>query len=144
VACSAEIRAWLINKARPFIFSTSLPPASVAASLKGIEILLEEPDLGARLLEKAEFFHGLLQQEGFRLMPFQSQIIPVIVGSNEKAVRLAEALWEEGLYVKAIRPPTVPKGTARLRLSVTLAHYPEDLRQAAEKLASTARKLEVL
>lgn len=142
--CSAEIRAWLINKARPFIFSTGLPPASVASSLKGIQILREEPNLGTGLLEKAESFHGFLQRKGFNLLPFQSQIIPVIVGENEKAVRLAEALWDEGLYVKAIRPPTVPKGTARLRLSVTLAHGPEDLRQAAEKLASVSRRLEVL
>jgi 7-keto-8-aminopelargonate synthetase-like enzyme len=144
VACSKDVRKWLINKARPFIFSTGLPPASVAGSLKAIEILGEKNDLGGRLLEKAQSFHDLLQQDGFRLLPFQSQIIPVIVGENEKAVRLAEALCDEGLYVKAIRPPTVPRGTARLRLSVTLAHSPGDLRHAAEKLASVARQLEVL
>jgi 7-keto-8-aminopelargonate synthetase-like enzyme len=82
VACSADLREWLINKARPFIFSTGLPPASVAGSLKVIEILGEEDGLGGRLLEKAQFFHELLQQEGFRLLPFQSQILPVIVGEN--------------------------------------------------------------
>jgi 7-keto-8-aminopelargonate synthetase-like enzyme len=116
----------------------------VAAGLKGVEILQDVPDLGAGLLEKAEFFHDLLQQKGFTLLPFQSQIIPVIIGENDKAVRLASALWEAGLYVNAIRPPTVPKGTSRLRLSVTLAHGYDDLSWAAEVLASTARQMEIL
>jgi glycine C-acetyltransferase/8-amino-7-oxononanoate synthase len=77
-----------------------------------------------------------------KLLPFESQIIPILIGENEGAVRLAEALWQEGLYVKAIRPPTVPPGTSRLRLSVTLAHSRDDLAAAAETIAAMARRIQ--
>ncbi|NLC70248.1 MAG: 8-amino-7-oxononanoate synthase [Desulfuromonadaceae bacterium] len=143
-ACSSRIREWLVNKARPFIFSTALPPASAAAAQKAVEILFAEPDLGRRLQDNARFFHHLLGKEGLKLLPFESQIVPILIGENDKAVRLAEALWHEGLYVKAIRPPTVPPGTARLRLSVTLAHDRDELAGAAEKIAVAARRLGVV
>ncbi|MBN1140222.1 MAG: 8-amino-7-oxononanoate synthase, partial [Deltaproteobacteria bacterium] len=134
-ACSARLREWLINRARPFIFSTALPPASAAAAQKALEILFSQPDLGKRLLDNARFFHGLLEQQKLKLLPFESQIIPILIGTNEQTVRLAESLWAEGLFAKAIRPPTVPPGSSRLRLSVTLAHSRDQLADAAEKIA---------
>lgn len=141
-ACSARIREWLINKSRSFIFSTALPPASVAAALRAVEIFYQEPGIGERLLSNARFFHDRLEEKGLKLLPFESQIIPILIGENEGAVRLAEALWQEGLYVKAIRPPTVPPGTSRLRLSVTLAHSRDDLAAAAETIAAMARRIQ--
>ena len=141
VACSSTIRNWLINRARSFIYTTALFPASIAGSLQALQIIQKEKNLGKLLLQKARYFHDLLNQRSFSLSPFESHIIPVIIGENKKAIQLAEALWQEGLYVKAIRTPTVPPGTARLRFSITLAHSEDDLSSAAEKIAHTAKSL---
>ncbi len=126
-ACSTDIKDYLINTARTFIFSTALPPAAIAAAQAAIELCSQNP-LGADLLERAKAFHahlGLTTQ-------FGSQIIPIAVGDNRKAVAMANKLRERNIHVTAIRPPTVPPGTTRLRLSVTLAHTPEQLKHAAD------------
>lgn len=139
VGCSQAMRDYLINRARSFIFSTALAPASVAAALAAVEWIEAHPQIGQELLDRAAAFHGLLAKEGLRLSPFTSQIIPVHVGENEPAVKLAETLRGQGLLVTAVRPPTVPAGTARLRLSVTLAHNLDDLVHAAGLIGSAAR-----
>jgi len=143
VCCNA-MRELLVNKARSFIYSTALPPASMAGGISAIEIIQSEKTLGMQLLQKAEYFHSLLTEMGFKTSKFQSQIIPVHIGDNRGAVDFADALFEECLFVKAIRPPTVPPGTARLRLSVTLAHSENDLKETANKMAATAKKLAIL
>jgi 8-amino-7-oxononanoate synthase len=134
-ACGEKIRQLLINSARSFIFSTALPPASAGAGIMALGILKNEPGLGPALLENAAYFHSLLKKSGLSVPEFSSQIIPVIIGDNEKAVAAAEAIQKQGIYARAIRPPTVPKGTARIRLSVTLAHTRADLENAAIKIA---------
>jgi 8-amino-7-oxononanoate synthase len=139
-ACSKDARDYLINTSRTFIFSTALPPASAAAGIAAAGIIKNEPGLGKKLLDSAAYFHGLLMGMGFTLNDFSSQIIPVIIGDNDKSVKMAEKLQEQGLYIRAIRPPTVPKGTARLRISVTLAHEKKDLEKAADILGKTAKK----
>lgn len=144
VCCSQEIKDWLINSARTFIFSTALPPAIIGSTLKALELIKTKPASGQKLLANAGYFYHLLKKAGLTLLPFESQIIPIIIGSNELSVKMAEKLWQEGIYVKAIRPPTVPKGTARLRLSVTLAHSKKDLRKAAQKIIAVARELNIL
>ncbi len=144
VVGSAGLREWLVNRARSFIYATALPPAAAAAALGALECLDEDPALGERLLERARVFHADLAARGVPVGPFQSQIIPVRVGDNQAALALAARLREDGLLVTAIRPPTVPAGTARLRLSVTLAHTPEDLARAAECLAGAFRATEHL
>ncbi len=144
VCCSQEIKEWLINSARTFIFSTALPPAIIGSTLKALELIKTQPDLGQKLLDKANYFYQLLKEAGLTLLPFESQIIPIIIGSNELAIKMADKLWQEGVYVKAIRPPTVPKGTARLRLSITLAHSKNDLKTAAKKIINAARELNIL
>lgn len=126
-ACSTELRDYLINTVRTFIFSTALPPSAVSASRQAIRICTKNA-LGTELLNRSIAFHKALNLPGECL----SQIIPIPVGDNQKAVEMATELARQGLKVTAIRPPTVPPGTARLRLSVTLAHTPEELLQAAE------------
>ncbi len=139
----ADLRELLVNRARSFIFSTALPPASAAAALAAIEIVEREPELGPTLLSRAKTFQGLLRAEGVRLPEVTSQIIPIPVGDNRRALQLAQRLEERNLLAVAIRPPTVPPATARLRLSVTLAHRPEDLGQAARVIAEVARELDL-
>jgi len=127
-ASSHIIRTLLINRAKSFIYSTALPPACLAASLQAIEIVKQESDLGKKVQEKAKFFAQALD------LATQSPIVPLIVQSNERSLSLAQMLFDQGIFVSAIRPPTVPVGTARLRFSITLAHSHENLNYAANKI----------
>ena len=142
--CSPSLREFLINRARSFIYSTALPPACVGGARCAVEIIRSTPDLGPALLDKVQTLHSGLADFGFRLAEPESQILAIHVGENDPAMKLSNDLWQKGLLATAIRPPTVPVGTARLRLSVTLAHSDEDLRQAIETLAATAREAGVL
>jgi len=141
VACSSAWREYLVNRARSFIYSTALAPACVGAALGAVEAIERDPGMGERLLARARTFHGQLREQGLNLPEFGSQIIPILVGENKRAVELASRLGRAGLLVTAIRPPTVPVGTARLRLSVTLAHDEEHLAWAAEQIGRVAREV---
>jgi 8-amino-7-oxononanoate synthase len=104
----------LVQRARPFIFSTAPPPAVAAALDASLDVIEGEPQRRARLLELAAYLRRRLDMQG------TSQIVPVMLGSNERAVAVAEELQREGFDARAIRPPTVPEGTARLRISVNV------------------------
>ncbi len=140
VACSSEVRAFLINRSRPFIYSTGLPPASVGAALAALDVIRAGPHLGPTLLARAARFRGQLRELGLNVMDSESQIIPLLIGDNAKALSLSARLKARGILATAIREPTVPRGTARIRLSVTLAHTEDDLRQAATAIAEAARQ----
>jgi len=140
VAGSETLKRWLVNCARPFIFSTGLPPPVAGAVLGALDVLEKSPVLGADLLRRADVFRKRLQAEGFNTGCSVSQIVPVIIGDNYKTLALAHRLRNHGVLAAAIRPPTVPPGTARLRLSVTLLHTPADLDRAADILAAAARE----
>lgn len=135
VAMQAELRDYLINVARPFIFSTGLSPANAGAALAAIDAVEAERGMGADLLGRARAFHSALHERGLDVPAFQSQVIPLMVGENETAVRLSAELLEQDVLAAAVRPPSVPEGTARLRLSVTLAHTQEMLEAAAALIA---------
>lgn len=140
VACSAQIQRWLVNKSRSFIFSTAQPPAAAGAALGALNLLEQNPGWGGELLLRADGFRRCLKEAGFDTGNSASQIIPLIVGDNKKTLEFAERLRETGIYAVAIRPPTVPEGTARIRLSVTLEHSPEELDKAATQIIETARR----
>jgi glycine C-acetyltransferase/8-amino-7-oxononanoate synthase len=140
-ACGATVRRFLVNRARSFVYSTALPPPVAAAALAAVAIVREEPALGPGLLEAARAFHSALSGEGIPLPPFASQILPVPVGGNLASLALARRLRERDLLAVAVRPPTVPAGTARLRLSVTRAHRAEDLARAASEIGRAVREL---
>lgn len=139
VACSKTMRDWLVNRARSFVYTTALPPAVIGGCLGALEVLDNEPELGEELQRRSDFFRNLLRERGFDTGRSASQIIPVMVGDSARALELAGRLKEHGIIAVAIRPPTVPQGTARLRLSVTLAHTREDLAETADLLADIAR-----
>lgn len=132
VACSVAMRALLVNRARAFIYTTAPPPAVTGAALGALDVLGKNPGWGAELLRRAAAFRAQLRSAGFDVMQSASQIIPVQIGDNARALAVAEQLRAAGLLAIAIRPPTVPEGTARLRLSVTRAHSASDLVRAAE------------
>ncbi len=138
VACSENMKTLLVNRARSFIYSTALPPAVLGAALGALEVLDTSPALGAQLLKRASDFRRRLRAAGLDTMDSGSQIIPVLVGDNAKALSLSRRLREDGLMAVAIRPPTVPAGSARIRLSVTMMHSLDDLEHAAEKIIAAA------
>ena len=130
VAGSRALIDYLVNRGRGFIFTTGLPPATLAAASAAIDVIRTQPEHAQRLHANARWLRSALTEAGYQVLPGETQIIPVIVGENERATRLADALFENGVYVPAIRPPTVPEGTSRLRLSVMATHTMTDLETA--------------
>lgn len=133
-ACSENLRKLLVQSARAFIFTTAPPPAVIGAALGAMDVLEASPNLGACLQANADWFRNLLREGGLDTLQSASQIIPVIIGGNQKALAVSQKLRERGILAAAIRPPTVPAGTARLRLSVTLAHHVSDLEFSAKQI----------
>jgi 8-amino-7-oxononanoate synthase len=143
VAGSNMLHDLLVNRARSFVYSTGLPPPSVASALAALGQITSRPTMGAELLARAEGFRSRLKDAGLEALG-KSQIVPVIIGSAQDAVALSQALISRGIIAAAVRPPTVPVGTARLRLSVTLAHTDSDLEYAADALEDCSRNLGLL
>ncbi len=140
VAGSATLREFLINRSRSFIYSTGLPPACLGAGIGALDVIEDASgQLGQTLLARAATMRAILTDGGLDVGPSVSQIIPVMVGDNDKAVALSEALAGRDILAVAVRPPTVPAGTARLRLSITLAHTERDIERAGEIILAEAR-----
>ncbi len=140
-ACaSAETVQYLINAARPVIFSTALGPPAVAGALAALELLIERPHRVDRLRANARALRRALSEEGFPVAESEMHIVPLIVGDEREAMAFCQQAIELGVFAQAIRPPTVPAGTSRLRLTAMASHTPSELREAAAKLAAAARR----
>src|SRR5574343_776463 len=127
VAGSATAIDYLLQKGRAYIFTTAAPPAVACALSKSLHLIASGEALRANLMARIAQLRDGLAGLPYSLLPSPTAIQPLIVGANEAAVALSTALWERGLWVPAIRPPTVPKGTARLRISVSAAHTAADI-----------------
>jgi len=136
VCTSAPVVDVLRNQARSFVFSTGLPPASAGAAMAALDIAQAEPERGARALGLAR---RLTQR--LNLPEAQSAIVPFIIGDAGRALALSQTLQDQGFLVVAIRPPTVPKDTARLRIAFSAAHKEEEVDALAESLAKAAPDL---
>jgi 8-amino-7-oxononanoate synthase len=143
VCGSREMTDFLVNSARPFIFSTAPPPPAVAAATAALELLLERPRRVERLWANAAALRAELRSEGLEPTGSETQIVPLVVGEADDAMALCERLLEDGVFAQAIRPPTVPPGTCRLRLTVMATHRVADLRRAARLIGAAARELGV-
>jgi glycine C-acetyltransferase/8-amino-7-oxononanoate synthase len=139
VACDEVMARYLINAARTFIFSTALPPPAVAAALAALGLLEADPRRVQRLASNADVLRGALEAEGFDVGTSRTQILPLIVGDPTQAMRLCEIALQRGVFAQAIRPPTVPPMTSRLRLAVMATHRPGELLAAARTLAAAGR-----
>jgi glycine C-acetyltransferase/8-amino-7-oxononanoate synthase len=135
VCASEPMVRYMVNTARPLIYSTAPPPPSVAGALAALELLEERPQEVHRLHRAARTLRGALAHEGFCVREGDMHIVPLMVGTGEDALRLCEAALELGVFAQAIRPPTVPSGTSRLRLTAMASHTTAELRQAAKALA---------
>ena len=141
VCGSAELVDFLVNSARPFIFSTAPPPPAVAASSAALELLQERPKRVEKLRANAAALRSGLREQGLEPAGSETQIVPLVIGEADDAMALCERLLEDGLFAQAIRPPTVPPGTCRLRLTVMATHAIADLRRAARSIGTAARQL---
>jgi glycine C-acetyltransferase/8-amino-7-oxononanoate synthase len=138
VACDAQLAQLFTNSARSLIFSTAPPPPAVAGALAALELLEEQPRRVDRLRANAAALRTELAREGFDVSGSSTQIIPLVVGDARTAMRVCEAALERGVFAQAIRPPTVPDGTSRLRLAVMATHTKDELREAARVLGRAA------
>jgi|HubBroStandDraft_3_1064219.scaffolds.fasta_scaffold00389_7 8-amino-7-oxononanoate synthase len=142
VCASAEMVRYLINSARALIFSTAPGPPAVAGALAALQLLEDEPRTTVeRLRAAAGILRDALLAEGFQVQRGEMQIVPIVVGDSERTVRLCGAALRHGVFAQAIRPPTVPLGTSRLRLTAIASHTDEQLRDAAVALARAAREI---
>jgi 8-amino-7-oxononanoate synthase len=136
VAGSSELIEYLINVARPFIFTTALPPAAVGAALASMEVIRRE-DPALRLWKNVEAYTAHLNRGGLKVET-ESQIIPILIGSDEKTCEFSNRLFERGVYANAIRPPAVPEGGGRIRTALMATHSREDVAIATEAILDVA------
>jgi len=141
VCASRELAEYLVNTARPFVFSTAPPPPVLAAALAALELLEAEPQRVERLRANAATLRSALAAEGLPVGGSATQIVPLEVGEAGQAMALCERLLERGVFVQGIRPPTVPPGSSRLRFSAMATHDADDLRDAARQAGAAAREL---
>jgi glycine C-acetyltransferase/8-amino-7-oxononanoate synthase len=139
--CDRPMAEFLVNRARTLIFSTALPPPSVAAAGAALQIVREQPAIVERLRLNARQLRTELAGAGFDVPAGETPIIPLIIGDPRDASALCEAGLRGGVFAQAIRPPTVPEGTSRLRVVAMATHTDEDLREAASTLAAARESL---
>lgn len=131
-AGSMDMYRWLNHRARPLLFSTALPPASVAAAIEAIKMLMETEEYSLKLWENAKFFQSKMKDLGFDIGKTQTPITPIHIGDEAKALEFSRKLFENGVYASAIVFPTVAKGKARIRCMISAAHTKEQLEKVAE------------
>ncbi|MXY99386.1 8-amino-7-oxononanoate synthase [Candidatus Poribacteria bacterium] len=132
IAGSRALVDLLINKARGFIFTTGLPPATLAAANAALSVMRSSPELRQRLFSHAKCLKTALTDIGYTLLPSNTQILPVVLGNPQRATSIADALLTEGVFAPAIRPPAVPPDTSRLRLTVMATHTEAEIQQAID------------
>ena len=139
VAGAAQTIEWMLQRARTYIFSTALPPVMAGAASAAIVVVEDDPTPLARLRSRIAEFHAACAAHGVPVMPSHTAIQPIVVGEAERALQCSARLLEQGLLVPAIRPPTVPRGTSRLRVSLSAAHERADVERLAHALAECLR-----
>jgi 8-amino-7-oxononanoate synthase len=144
IAGKRSLIDYMINTSRSFIFSTALSPVTIAVSLKALEIVRTAPQRRETLLANSAWFRAELRKVGFDVAENEAPIISIIIGAPDLAVAFSNRLMERNIFVSAIRPPTVPPGTSRLRISIMATHARDDLEQALNCIAEIGCELGVI
>ncbi|MDV2495196.1 MAG: 8-amino-7-oxononanoate synthase [bacterium] len=144
VAAERDAIEYLLNRSRSFIFTTALAPPVVAAAHAALEVLESEPERRERLWDNVRRMAGGLEALGAETLGTTTQIFPLLVGGDAETMALSDALLEAGLFAQGIRPPTVPKGTARLRLTVTATLEADEIGRALDILGEVGREQGVI
>jgi 8-amino-7-oxononanoate synthase len=139
VAGAPETIEWLLQRARTLIYSTALPPMVAAVAIAAMDLVDEEPGRIGRLRERIETFRAHADDAGLTLLPSPTAIQPLVLGDSRAAVEASARLAERGFLVPAIRPPTVPEGSARLRVSLCADHEAAELEALAQAIATVQR-----
>ncbi len=143
-ATHKEAADYLRNRSRTYLFSNSLDTAVTGASLFVIDYLKKHPELRERLWANTKLFRALMKKNGFAVSDAEHPITPIMLGDEQKAVDMAKALFEEGIYVIGFSYPVVPKGKARIRVQVSAAHTKEDIEKAVEKFTVVGKRFGVV
>jgi glycine C-acetyltransferase len=138
-----EIIELLRQRSRPYLFSNSVAPPIVAASIAAIDLLQQSTELRDKLMDNTRYFREKITEVGFEVLPGEHPIVPIMFGDASLAVRMAEAMLTKGVYVIAFSFPVVPKGKARIRTQVSAAHSKQDLDMAVAKFAEAKSELGV-
>jgi len=141
VAAKTSLKNYLINFSKAFIFTTAQPPAIAAATSTAIQIIQNEPTCRHRLWKNRDFLYSELKNMGFQFTNTQSPILPIMVKSAEKALKMSQALYKAGIYAPAIRPPTVPQKSSRLRFTVSSEHSKEQLQYVIQAINNSGKEL---
>jgi glycine C-acetyltransferase len=144
IAGPEHLIQWLINRGRPYLFSTSPPPGVAAACIEALDVIRDEPERLERLWSNTAFFKDGLHGLGFDTGQSETPITPVIAGEEHAAQKLATMLFDEGVFAPAIVFPTVAKGTSRVRTIVTADHSEEDLSEALAAFEKVGKKLAII
>jgi len=136
-----EIVEFMRQRSRPYLFSNSVAPAVIGATLKALEIVQENPDLPRRTIENAHHFRQKIEAAGFDIIPGNTAIIPIMIYDEPLAIKIADLLLEEGIYVIGFTYPVVPRGTARIRVQVSAAHTPEQIDRAVAAFTKVRKSL---
>jgi 8-amino-7-oxononanoate synthase len=144
VVGSRTLIEYLINRARSFIFSCAMPPAVLAAVLEALAVVEEEPERRQRLWDNTRYLRAGLREAGFHLNQSETHIIPLMVGESQLTMRFCQELLERGVFAQGIRYPSVPRGTERIRLTLTASHSTTDLDLALTVLGEAGRALELI
>lgn len=144
VCCSRSLMEYYVHKARPFLFSSSHPPAVIAACSAAVDVMQNEPGLVERLRENARFFKDGLRDLGFNTGASSTPITPVIIGSGKKAARFSDELFTRGVFAQGIFFPMVPEEKSRVRTIVMATHTRDDLQEALDAFGEVGRLLEVI
>lgn len=144
VAGSQTMYDWLSHRARPVLFSTSLPPASVGAIIEALKMLMESTEYTDRLWENAKYFKAKMGTLGYNIGHSETPITPVIIGDEAKTMEFSKKLLENGVFVSGIVFPTVPKGTGRVRVMVTAGHTKEQLDKAVQVFETVGKEMGII
>jgi glycine C-acetyltransferase len=144
VAGSPEVTDYLIQRARPQLFTNALPAAVAAAGLAAIQFVEANPSRVRKLQDNVKYFRSGLVELGFKPIPGVTPIVPVIIGETAAAIRMSELLLDEGVFVTGFGYPVVPQGTARVRCQISAAHSTDDLDEALRAFAKVGRKLDLV
>jgi len=144
VAGSKDLINYLKNSARSFIYSTALSPATIAVSIKALEIIEKDEERRFNLLKMSNWFQNELKVAGFNVIKTKTPIISIMIGPADKTVEFSKDLLNSGIYIPAIRPPSVPEGTSRLRVSLMATHTAQDLEEALTKIKLIGKKLNII
>jgi 7-keto-8-aminopelargonate synthetase-like enzyme len=144
VLSSSVVLEYLVNRARTFMYTTALPASSLAAASAALRLIIEEPWIKERLWANIKYMRDHLTEAGFDLRQSRGPIVPIVVGEDEKTVIMQRMLLDKGIFLQAIRPPTVPEGTSRLRLTIVRGFSRADMDEAVGALSEAGRSVGIL